>query len=136
MPYGNSKDALAATNRAKSVTQFRRATKSNQRFADPTDEDIAKDNLERESKYCKIMNIGSIINRKKNDLKRVNRNIFASSPMVQRIAHEKEKFSTKMNVSSLQSKYHPINNIDIPKVEISTGGSTPVSPNIPTYSNL
>lgn len=47
--YENGRDVLSAMNRAKSVTQFRRATKSNQRFADPTDEDIAKDKIDRES---------------------------------------------------------------------------------------
>jgi len=40
---------------------------------------------------------------------------------------EKQKFSTKMNMASLHNNYHPVNNVDIPKVEISTGGSTPVS---------
>lgn len=126
--YSTCNDGLSNANRAKSVTQMRRGTRSNQRFVEATDEDIAKDNLERDSKKLFLIPLGSIKKQSKVDLKKVNRNIFSSTPIVEKLANEKQKFSTKMNISSLQSKYHPINNIDIPKVEISTGGSTPVSP--------
>lgn len=59
-------------------------------------------------------------------------NVFSPAKKREYIIEEKPKFMPKMNLASLHTKYHPTNNIDIPKVEISTCGNTPVS--LFTYS--
>ena len=69
MSSRDGKDALSAINRAKSVTQLRRTNRSNQRFVDATDEDIAKDNLERDSKHPNLMFLGSIKKKDRVNLK-------------------------------------------------------------------
>ena len=66
-----------------------------------------------------------------NSFKKKKRNIFESASKVEKTVCEKPQFMTKMNVMSLHNKYHPTDHVDIPKVEISTGGSTPVSVYIP-----
>ena len=69
MSYSTCNNGLSNANRAKSVTQIRRGTRSNQRFVEATDEDIAKDNLERDSKTPFVTNLGSIKKQSQVDLK-------------------------------------------------------------------
>jgi hypothetical protein len=60
----------------------------------------------------------------KNSLKTSKINIFSRKNTD--YADDKAPFRTKMTMTSLHNKYHPTDNIDIPKVDFSTGGSTQV----------
>ena len=52
LPYklGTGRNSVVPPNRAKSVAQFRKTAKSIPKFIDATDEDIAKENLDKDGK--------------------------------------------------------------------------------------
>lgn len=132
---GSPQPVKVATSRAKSVAKFRKVTKSTTKFPEATDEDVAKENLEKDGGNPSIKNVPNLpfidnecyLNDKMRTYKGLEFNVFSPAKKREYIIEEKPKFMPKMNMASLQTKYHPTNNIDIPKVEISTCVNTPVS---------
>lgn len=116
-----------ATTRAKSLARFRGTPKTQPKFIEPTDDDVAKDELEKdESKWFGVYMVDKVQPKIMSFSKQLSFN-FTPTPVKQSCLQEKDKFKTKMNLESLEARYHPIENVDVPKGEISSNGGTPVN---------
>lgn len=121
VPFGMDSPQKVATSRAKSLAHIRGTPKTAPKFIEPSDEDIAKDDTEKEDGlYIPSYRTIGKVDLKMETFKRFQSSNFTITPVKEPCIREKPKFMTKMNLTSLQTKYHPTDNVDVPKGEIST----------------
>jgi serine/threonine protein kinase len=112
--------------RARSITNLRRSPKIGAKLGRDSGLDYAEDNVERQGKEESPEK--KVIEYATNNIqtsKSIRRNIFAPIERDVRV-NEKQQFKTKMNLDCLESRYHPTDQIDIPRLDGPTASNSPV----------
>lgn len=113
--------------RARSIANLRRTPKIAAKSGRDSDLDYAEENVERQVKAeSPVKKIQEYVTNSIQTSKPIRRNIFA--PIEKEVCvNEKQQFKPKMNLDCLQSRYHPTDQIDIPKLDGPTASNSPVS---------